>query len=50
VTDAALVIRDGHVAYPGPVAGAPVPPPDAAKIDAGGGTLPAPFAARDYFA
>jgi imidazolonepropionase-like amidohydrolase len=39
VPDATLVIRDGLVAYAGPVAGAPAPPPDAAKIDARGGTI-----------
>lgn len=39
VDDAALVIRDGKVAYAGPVAGAPEVPPDAERIDAKGGTI-----------
>ncbi|MFO0954259.1 MAG: amidohydrolase family protein [Isosphaeraceae bacterium] len=37
--DAAVVVRDGKVAYAGPVAGAPEVPPDAARIDAKGGTI-----------
>src|SRR4051794_24482731 len=39
VKDGALLIRDGRIAYAGPVAQAPPLPPDAAKIDAGGGTI-----------
>lgn len=39
VADAAVVIRDGRIAYAGPVAGAPPLPPDAQTIDAGGGTI-----------
>jgi imidazolonepropionase-like amidohydrolase len=39
VRDAALVIRDGRIAYAGPVAGAPPLPPDARRIDARGGTI-----------
>ncbi|HVJ80493.1 MAG TPA: amidohydrolase family protein, partial [Planctomycetia bacterium] len=39
VRDAALVIRDGRIAYAGPVAGAPALPPDARRIDAQGGTI-----------
>jgi imidazolonepropionase-like amidohydrolase len=39
VKDAALVIRDGLIAYAGPVAGAPELPPDAERIDARGGTI-----------
>jgi imidazolonepropionase-like amidohydrolase len=39
VRDAALVVRDGLIAYAGPVAGAPPLPPDAARIDARGGTI-----------
>jgi imidazolonepropionase-like amidohydrolase len=37
--DAAVVIRDGRIAYAGPVAGAPAPPPDAERIDARGGSI-----------
>jgi imidazolonepropionase-like amidohydrolase len=37
--DAALVLRDGRIVYAGPVAGAPQLGPDAAKIDARGGTI-----------
>src|SRR5687767_7835778 len=39
IPDAALVIRDGRIAYAGPVAGAPALPPDAHRIDGGGGTI-----------
>src|SRR5262245_30054637 len=39
VRDAALVIRDGKIAYAGPVAAAPTLPPDTARIDARGGTI-----------
>lgn len=39
VDDAAVVIRDGRIAYVGPVAGAPQVPPDARTIDARGGTI-----------
>ena len=39
VRDAALVVRDGHIVYAGPVAGAPQVGPDAARIDARGGTI-----------
>src|SRR5262245_26731626 len=39
VRDAALVIHDGQVRYAGPVASAPPAPPDAARIDARGGTI-----------
>ncbi|MEX2120266.1 MAG: amidohydrolase family protein [Pirellulales bacterium] len=39
VDDAVVVIRDGSVAYAGPVAGAPEAPADARQIDARGGTI-----------
>ncbi len=39
VRDAALVIRDGRIAYAGPVAGAPPAPPEPRRIDARGGTI-----------
>jgi imidazolonepropionase-like amidohydrolase len=39
VPDAAVVVRDGRVAYAGPAAGAPEVPPDAGRIDARGGTI-----------
>ncbi|MDR3405793.1 MAG: amidohydrolase family protein [Chthoniobacter sp.] len=39
IANAALVMRDGHIVYAGPAADAPVVPPDAAKIDARGGTI-----------
>jgi imidazolonepropionase-like amidohydrolase len=39
VPDAAVVVRDGRISYAGPVAGAPEVPPDAARIDARGGTI-----------
>src|SRR5205814_8941310 len=38
VADAAVVIRDGRVAYAGPVRGAPPVGPGAARLDARGGT------------
>jgi imidazolonepropionase-like amidohydrolase len=37
--DAALVIHDGRITYAGPVAGAPLPPSDAERIDARGGSI-----------
>jgi imidazolonepropionase-like amidohydrolase len=39
VPDAALVIEGGRITYAGSVAGAPEAPPDAAYIDARGGTI-----------
>ena len=39
VKDAAVLIRDGLIAYAGPVAGAPIIPPEAERIDAKGGTI-----------
>jgi imidazolonepropionase-like amidohydrolase len=39
VPDAAVVVRDGWIAYAGPVRGAPEVPHDAARIDARGGTI-----------
>src|SRR4051812_2030194 len=39
VPDAALLVRDGRIAYAGPVAAAPAAPPDARRIDARGGTI-----------
>src|SRR3954449_11341476 len=39
VRDAALIIHDGHIRYAGPVASAPPAPPDAARIDARGGSI-----------
>lgn len=39
VTDAALVIRNGRIAYAGPATAAPQLPPDAERIDARGGTI-----------
>ncbi len=39
VADGALVIREGRIAYAGPVAGAPEIPPEARTIDARGGTI-----------
>jgi imidazolonepropionase-like amidohydrolase len=39
VRGAALVIRDGCIAYAGPVRGAPQVEPNAARIDARGGTI-----------
>ena len=37
--DAAVVVKDGRIAYAGPVRGAPAAPPDAERIDARGGTI-----------
>lgn len=39
IANAALLIRDGRIAYAGPAADMPEVPPDAAKIDARGGTI-----------
>lgn len=39
VKDGAVVVRDGRIAYAGPVAGAPRTEPDAARIDARDGTI-----------
>jgi imidazolonepropionase-like amidohydrolase len=39
VRDAAVVVRDGHIAYAGPGAGCPETERDAKRIDGGGGTL-----------
>jgi imidazolonepropionase-like amidohydrolase len=39
IPDAALVIRDGRLAYAGPVAGAPALPPETPRIDARGGSI-----------
>jgi imidazolonepropionase-like amidohydrolase len=39
VSDAAVVVRDGWIAYAGLVRGAPEVPPDAVRIDARGGTI-----------
>ncbi len=39
VADAAVVVRDGRIAYAGPARGAPEVPPDADRIDARGGTI-----------
>src|SRR5215208_813537 len=39
VPDAAVVVRDGRIAYAGPVGGAPEIPPEAERIDARGGTI-----------
>jgi imidazolonepropionase-like amidohydrolase len=39
IRDAALVIRDGRIAYAGPAAGAPPVEPNAAHVDARGGTI-----------
>jgi len=39
VANAALVIRDGRIAYAGTAMGAPQLPPDAERIDARGGTI-----------
>ena len=39
IAGAAVVIRDGRIAYAGPAAGAPPVGPDAAHIDARGGTI-----------
>lgn len=39
IADAVLVIRDGRIAYAGPVASAPPPAPGARRFDARGGTI-----------
>ena len=39
VPKAVLVIKDGHIQYAGPAAGAPAAPPDAQCIDARSGTI-----------
>jgi imidazolonepropionase-like amidohydrolase len=39
VRDAAVVVKDGKIAYVGPARGAPEVPPDARRIDARGGTI-----------
>src|ERR1700733_5229012 len=39
VSDAAVVVKDGKIAYAGPTRGAPEVPPDARRIDARGGTI-----------
>jgi imidazolonepropionase-like amidohydrolase len=39
VPDAAVVVKDGKIAYAGPTRGAPEVPPDARRIDARGGTI-----------
>ncbi len=39
VPSAAVVVRDGRIAYAGPVAGVPPVPDDARRIDARGGTI-----------
>jgi imidazolonepropionase-like amidohydrolase len=39
VPDAAVIIRDGRIAYAGPVANAPEPRADAVRLDARGGTI-----------
>lgn len=39
VADAAVIVRDGRIAYAGPIAAAPQAPPDARTIDARGGTI-----------
>jgi imidazolonepropionase-like amidohydrolase len=39
VPSAALLVRDGRIAYAGPSATAPAPPPDALHIDARGGSI-----------
>ncbi len=39
VLDAAVVVKDGRIAYAGPAAGALDVPPDAKRIDARGGTI-----------
>ncbi len=39
VPDAAVVVRDGRIAYAGPARGAPDVPPDADRVDARGGTI-----------
>jgi imidazolonepropionase-like amidohydrolase len=39
VADAAVVVKDGRIAYAGPARGAPAVPPDVRRIDARGGTI-----------
>ena len=39
VKDAAVVVRDGKIAYAGPAVRVPEVPPDARRIDANGGTI-----------
>ena len=39
IQDAALLIQDGIIKYAGSAMAAPVPPPDATRIDAQGGTI-----------
>src|SRR4051812_38480859 len=39
VPDGLVIARDGRIEYAGPVAGAPEVPPEAARIDAKGGTI-----------
>jgi imidazolonepropionase-like amidohydrolase len=39
VADAAVVIRNGRIAYAGPARGAPEVPPEVQRIDARGGTI-----------
>jgi imidazolonepropionase-like amidohydrolase len=39
IKDAAVLVRDGRIAYAGAAVNAPSPPPDTAKIDARGGTI-----------
>jgi imidazolonepropionase-like amidohydrolase len=39
VPDAAVLARDGRIAYAGPARGAPEVPPDATRVDARGGTI-----------
>jgi imidazolonepropionase-like amidohydrolase len=39
VPDSAVVVRDGRITYAGPVRGTPEVPPEAARIDARGGTI-----------
>jgi imidazolonepropionase-like amidohydrolase len=39
IPDAVVLIRDGRIAYAGPVAKAPEPPADAVRIDSRGGTI-----------
>ncbi len=39
VPDAALLVRDGRIGYAGPARGCPAAPPEARRIDAGGGTI-----------
>ena len=39
VPDASVVVRDGKIVYAGPAAAAPDVSPEAARIDAGGGTI-----------